>query len=46
VGTRTPLLHDGRAATLVDVLIRLHHPRDASFTPRQLDDLLAFLRGL
>lgn len=46
VGTREPLLHDGRAATLADVFRHVRHPRDATFTDEEIADLVAFLKSL
>ncbi len=46
VGRREPLLHDGRAGSLPDVFLRHRHPRDADWTPAEVDDLVAFLRTL
>ena len=46
VGRRTPLLHDGRAATL-EKLFRVHrHPRGIELAPSEVGDLIAFLRSL
>jgi YVTN family beta-propeller protein len=46
VGARQPLLHDGRAATLEDVFLRVGHPRGTSMSPTEAADLAAFLRTL
>jgi YVTN family beta-propeller protein len=46
VGGRSPLFHDGRAATLGDALRREHHPRGVDMSPTEVDDLIAFLRTL
>ena len=42
---RGPYFHDGRAATLLDVLARSadRHGRTSTLTPRQRADLLAYL---
>jgi hypothetical protein len=50
VGRNAPYLHDGRAATLKDVLTT-HNPDDLhgnvqDLTPAELDDLLAYLLSL
>jgi len=45
-----PYLHDGRAATLREVLTKYNvddrHGRTSNLTPQELDDLVAFLRSL
>jgi YVTN family beta-propeller protein len=46
VSRREPLLHDGRAATLEDLFTRHRHPRETPFEPREVADLVAFLRTL
>lgn len=46
VSQRVPLLHDGRASSLRDLLERLRHPEGESMDPGDLEDLLAFLGGL
>lgn len=50
VGTRAPFLHDARARTLEDVLLKHHRPSDVSgepdLTPEEVADLLEFLRSL
>ncbi|MFO0907317.1 MAG: cytochrome c peroxidase [Isosphaeraceae bacterium] len=46
VGSRSPLLHDGRAASL-DALFRdVRHPRGEALTDAERSDLIAFLRSL
>lgn len=50
VGSRAPLLHDGRAATLEEALTRYHRPTqtgaDSDLTPAEQADLIAYLRSL
>ena len=46
VSRRGPFLHDGRATTLNDLFQRHRHPRGAMMTPREIDDLTAFLKSL
>lgn len=46
VWLRTPLLHDGRARSLEDVLGKLGHPLGAELTGEELADLVAFLKSL
>jgi YVTN family beta-propeller protein len=46
VGEREPYLHDGRARTLEEVFDRYQHPRDTRWTPRDVADLVAFLKTL
>jgi cytochrome c peroxidase len=46
VGLRAPLLHDGRAATLEEVLGKFGHPAALEKLPREIADLVAFLRSL
>ena len=46
VGDRPPYLHDGRAASLPEVFLRHRHPRDATWTPEEVEALTAFLRTL
>jgi cytochrome c peroxidase len=46
---RGPYLHDGRAATLDDLLRGPHAPEKLggeALTPAERDDLIAFLRSL
>lgn len=46
VGRGGPFFHDGRAAVLADVFVRHKHQLKEPLPPGDLDDLLAFLRGL
>jgi YVTN family beta-propeller protein len=46
VGRRDAFLHDGRARSLRDVFAREHHPRGLELSPREIDDLTAFLETL
>jgi YVTN family beta-propeller protein len=50
VYSRAPYLHDGRAATLEDVLTQYHRPSKLTgqpdCTPQELRDLVAFLKSL
>jgi YVTN family beta-propeller protein len=46
VSRRHAFLHDGRARSLDDVLREVRHPRGLSLTPREIDDLIAFLNVL
>ena len=46
VGRREPLLHDGRAATLDEVFRRYRHPREATLSDAEVDDLVAYLKTL
>jgi cytochrome c peroxidase len=46
VSRREPFLHDGRATTLNDLFQRHRHPRGIVMTPREIDDLTAFLKSL
>lgn len=50
VGHRAPYLHDGRAATLTEVLTTHHRPSRLTgrpdLTPEERDDLIAFLESL
>jgi cytochrome c peroxidase len=46
VGRRDAFLHDGRARSLRDVFAREHHPRGLQLSPREIDDLSAFLGTL
>lgn len=46
VGTRSPLLHDGRAATLDDVFRRVRHPAGDEWGGDEIADLVAFLKTL
>ncbi len=46
VGRRDAFLHDGRARSLRDVFVREHHPRGLELSPREIDDLAAFLETL
>jgi cytochrome c peroxidase len=46
VGEREPFLHDGRARTLEEVFDRYKHPRNTEWTPRDVTDLVAFLKTL
>jgi cytochrome c peroxidase len=43
---RDRFLHDGRAESLPDVFRRHHHPRSASMTASEIDDLVHFLKTL
>jgi cytochrome c peroxidase len=46
VGGRSPLLHDGRAATLEDLLLKHKHPNNNEMTPAETADLVAYLKSL
>ncbi|MHB1556579.1 MAG: cytochrome c peroxidase [Isosphaeraceae bacterium] len=46
VGRRDAFLHDGRAGSLGDVFAAEHHPRGLKLSPREIDDLVAFLESL
>jgi YVTN family beta-propeller protein len=46
VSRRGPLLHDGRAGSLDDLLTRHRHPPSASLSAEDIDDLIAFLETL
>jgi DNA-binding beta-propeller fold protein YncE/cytochrome c peroxidase len=43
---RDSFLHDGRAATLVDVFRKEHHPRGMEMNDQEISDLVAFLETL
>lgn len=43
---RGPFLHDSRAATLEEVLLKHGHPNDTAFTADDVKDLTAFLLSL
>lgn len=46
VSRRDAFLHDGRARSLRDVFAVEHHPRGLELSPREIDDLAAFLESL
>ena len=46
VSRRDALLHDGRARSLEDVFQKERHPRGLALTPREIADLIAFLKTL
>jgi YVTN family beta-propeller protein len=46
VSRRDALFHDGRVQTLRDAFARGHHPRGLVLSPREIDDLVAFLGTL
>ena len=46
VSRRDAFLHDGRADSLREVFAREHHPRGLELSPREIDDLVAFLGTL
>jgi YVTN family beta-propeller protein len=46
VGRRDTLLHDGRAHSLEDVFRKERHPRGLELSPREIDDLVGFLKTL
>jgi DNA-binding beta-propeller fold protein YncE len=46
VGRREPLLHDGRARTLEELFSRHGHPRNSTFSPGEIADLVEFLGTL
>jgi cytochrome c peroxidase len=46
VSRRAAFLHDGRARSLDDVFAKEHHPRGLELSPREVADLVAFLRTL
>lgn len=46
VSRREPLLHDGRAAGLVEVFRNHGHPRGLELTSQEIGDLVAFLKSL
>jgi DNA-binding beta-propeller fold protein YncE len=46
VGARSPLLHDGSAATLADVFRSVGHPSGSRFSDTEIADLIAFLGTL
>jgi YVTN family beta-propeller protein len=46
VGLRDAFLHDARVHSLPDVFAREHHPRGLVLSPREIDDLVTFLRTL
>jgi YVTN family beta-propeller protein len=46
VSRRDALLHDGRAHSLREVFARERHPRGLELSPREIDDLVAFLGTL
>jgi cytochrome c peroxidase len=43
---RDALLHDGRAHSLEDVFQKEKHPRGTALSPREISDLVAFLKTL
>ena len=46
VSRRDAFLHDGRARSLREVFAREQHPRGLELSPREIDDLVAFLGTL
>jgi YVTN family beta-propeller protein len=46
VSRRDAFFHDGRVQALRDVFAREHHPRGLVLSPREIDDLVAFLGTL
>lgn len=46
VSRRDAFLHDGRAHSLREVFARERHPRGLELSPREIDDLVAFLGTL
>jgi cytochrome c peroxidase len=46
VGRRDAFLHDGRARSLREVFAAERHPRGLELSPREIDDLVAFLGTL
>lgn len=46
VSRRDALFHDGRARSLEDVFQKERHPRGLALTPREITDLVAFLKTL
>src|SRR5262249_51163184 len=46
VSRRDAFFHDGRVQSLREVFARVHHPRGLVLSPREIDDLVAFLRTL
>jgi YVTN family beta-propeller protein len=46
VASRSPYLHDGRAATLPDVFLRHRHPRETGWSYTEVEDLVSFLKTL
>jgi len=46
VGHRDLHLHDGRSHSLEDLFLKHGHPRNSEFSPRDITDLVAFLRSL
>ncbi len=46
VSRRDAFFHDGRVPSLRDVFAREHHPRGLELSPREVDDLVAFLGTL
>jgi cytochrome c peroxidase len=46
VGSRDSLLHDGRARSLEEVFQQEKHPRGLALTPREIADLVAYLKAL
>jgi len=46
VGEREPFLHDGRARSLEEVFDRYRHPRGNEYSPRDMADLVTFLKSL
>jgi hypothetical protein len=43
---RDALLHDGRARSLEDLFRQEKHPRGTALSPREISDLVAFLKTL
>jgi cytochrome c peroxidase len=46
VSQRDALLHDGRCRSLDDVFQKEQHPRGLALRPREIADLVAFLKTL
>jgi YVTN family beta-propeller protein len=46
ISRRDTFLHDGRARSLFEVFQKERHPRNIALTPREIADLVAFLKTL
>ena len=46
VSSRDSFLHDGRARSLEEVFQKEKHPRGLTLSPREVTDLVAFLKTL